>query len=162
MPFYNPARARFSLRKTHDYYTCLFLPLPSLKSISSPPAQTSRTDPPTKTPLKIPSQLQVASHNPQEARQSKTSRTTTSNALTRNALTSNAQDPNTRNENARNEDRNAQETPKNNGQHALNSRSPLVKDQSLNADSFQNWNWQFPPYLTKAGLRIQRSEILKL
>jgi len=56
---------------------------------------------------------------------------------TSNALTSNAQDRGpehqereSRNKTlkitSRNEDQNAQETPKNNGQHALNSRSPLV------------------------------------
>jgi hypothetical protein len=84
VPFRDPARARFSSRKTHGHYTCSFLPSPSLKSTSSLTAQTSRSDPPTKHPLKYP-----ASHNSQEARQPKTSRT----------INSNAQDSNARNEN---------------------------------------------------------------
>jgi hypothetical protein len=59
VPFRDPARARFSSLKTHGHYTCLFLPpSPSLKSISSPHAQTSRIDPPIKHPLNY-----LASHN---------------------------------------------------------------------------------------------------
>ena len=85
MLFRDSTRARFSLRKPHGRSP---YPPPPLKSISLPLAQTSRIDPPTKYPLKYP-----ASHNSQEARQPKTSRTSnvpTSNAPTSNAPTSNA------------------------------------------------------------------------
>jgi hypothetical protein len=113
-----------------------------------------------KTPLKIPSQPQLAGGatvGGHAARQSKTYRTTTGNDQDQQCpglatpwlatpWTSNSQDylvtPRTRipgqerqgresrNKTLKitsgNEDQNAQETPKNNGQHALNSRSPLV------------------------------------
>ena len=132
-----------------------------------PHAQTSRIDPPIKHPLNY-----LASHNslaiicrrrdsrrPRSgrrlARQPKTSSTTTSNAPT-----SNIQEREPRNKTlkktSRNEDQHAQETPKtriqergsrnktpkNEGQHALNSRSPLV---GRNTPSAPNLAPSFPP-----------------
>ena len=128
----SPTRARVSFYTTHGHYPC-FHPRrhARLKVYPQLPAQTLFP----KHPLKY-----LASHNSQEARQPKTSRTTNSNA----------QDPNARNENARNENpgtriqeresRNENpgtriqergssnktsrnKTPQNEGQHALNSRS---------------------------------------
>ena len=145
MLFRDPARARFSFHTTHGHSPChhprrharlkVYPHLPHRLSYKTPqPA--SQNSPAT-------TRRRRDSRKPRSgrlARQSKTSRTTTSNAptsnaptsnaLTSNAPTSNVQERESRNKTlkktSRNEDQNARETRKSNGQHALNSRSPLV------------------------------------